>query len=238
MSDGSSTTRGPRPPGVSVKPSAPGWPTIATLLLALFGPPLLAIVGRRTVGDSTDLARLLPLDLTLWAILGVVIWVVVRIERQPLASIGLGRPRWSTIAWAMVLLVGISFVMVPVVSRLAHAAGLPGYEKGLAPLMHLPAWYRVFLAVSAGVVEEILYRGYAVERLTTLTGSTWRGGTLAVIVFTLAHLPVWGIGPLPVFFVASAVATAFYVWKRDLVALMIAHALGDAIGLVWLPPGG
>jgi len=34
----------------------------------------------------------------------------------------------------------------------------------------------------------------------------------------------------------SAVATAFYVWKRDLVALILAHALGDAIGLVWLGP--
>ena len=112
-----------------MKPSAPGWATIATLLLALFGPPLLAIVGRRTVGDSTDLARLLPLDLTLWAVLGVVLWVVVRVERQPLSSIGLCRPRASTFAWAMVLLVGISFVMVPVTLRLALAAGFPGYER-------------------------------------------------------------------------------------------------------------
>jgi membrane protease YdiL (CAAX protease family) len=224
-----------------MKPSASGGPTrsgptIATLLLALGGPPLLTIVGRHTLGDSPTVVWALPLDLAFWAMLAVVLWVVVRVERQPLASIGLHRPRWSTLAWALVLLVGISFLIVPAVMRLVHAAGLPGYESGLARLMRLPAWYRVFLAVSAGVVEEVLYRGYAVERLAALTGSHWRGGALAVGVFTLAHVPAWGIGPLPVFFAASAVATAFYLWQRDLVALMIAHALGDAIGLVWLPP--
>jgi uncharacterized protein len=221
-----------------MKPSAPGLPTLGALLLALAGPPLLTIVARRTLGDALSVARILPFDLALWAMLAVVLWVVVRVERQPLASIGLHRPRWSTLAWALVLLVGISFVVVPAVLRLAYAAGLPGYESGLARLMRLPAWYRVFLAVSAGVVEEVLYRGYAVERLAALTGSRWRGGALAVGVFTLAHVPAWGVGPLPVFLVASAVATAFYLWKRDLVALMIAHALGDAIGLVWLPPSG
>ena len=219
-----------------MQPSASGWATIATLLLALSGPPLLTMVARRTLGDALSVARILPFDLALWAMLAVVLWVVVRVERQPLASIGLHRPRWSTLAWALVLLVGISFVVVPAVLRLAYAAGLPGYESGLARLMRLPAWYRVFLAVSAGVVEEVLYRGYAVERLAALTGSHWRGGALAVVVFTLAHVPAWGVGPLPVFLVASAVATAFYLWKGDLVALMIAHALGDAIGLVWLPP--
>jgi membrane protease YdiL (CAAX protease family) len=216
----------------------PRWPTVATLLLALFAPPLLAIVGRWRLGDAPRVAQALPLDLALWAMLGVVLWVVVRVERQPLASIGLRRPRASTLAWAMVLLAGTHFVIVPVTLRLAHVAGFPGYESGLARLLRLPAWYRVFLAVSAGVIEEVLYRGYAVERLAALTGSAWRGGTLAVVVFTLAHLPAWGIGPLPVFLVASAVATAFYVWKRDLVALILAHALGDAIGLVWLPPVG
>jgi membrane protease YdiL (CAAX protease family) len=219
-----------------MKPSASGWATIATLLLALFGPPLLTMVARRTLGDALSVARILPFDLALWAMLAIVLWVVVRVERQPLASIGLHRPRWSTLAWAMVLLVGISFVIVPVALELAQAAGLPGYQKGLARLMHLPAWYRVFLAVSAGVIEEVLYRGYAVERLAVLTGSRGRGGALAVGVFTLAHVPAWGVGPLPVFLVASVVATAFYLWKGDLVALMIAHALGDAIGLVWLPP--
>ena len=219
-------------------PRVPRGATIATLLLALFGPPLLAMVGRWTLGDSPRVAQALPLDLAPWAMLGTVLWVVVRVERQPLASIGLRRPRWSTLAWAMVLLAGIRFVTVPVTLRLAHAAGFPGYESGLARLMRLPAWYRVFLAVSAGVIEEVLYRGYAVERLAALTGSAWRGGAVAVAVFTLAHMPAWGIGPLPVFFVASAVATAFYLWKRDLVALILAHALGDAIGLVWLPPVG
>ena len=87
--------------------------------------------------------------------------------------------------------------------------------------------------MSAGVVEEPLYRGYAIERLSAWTGSRWRGGALALLVFGAAHLPGWGLGPALVFTIAGAAGTVFYLWKGDLVALMIAHAVGDTIGLVW-----
>jgi len=39
--------------------------------------------------------------------------LVVKVERQPLASIGLRRPRASTVGWALLLLLGNSFVVVP-----------------------------------------------------------------------------------------------------------------------------
>jgi membrane protease YdiL (CAAX protease family) len=39
-----------------------------------------------------------------------------------------------------------------------------------------------------------------------------------------------------VFLIATAITTLFYIWKRDLLALIVAHAIGDTIGLVVLPP--
>lgn len=80
-------------------------------------------------------------------------------------------------------------------------------KRSLASVGLRTAWYRVFLAITAGVVEEPLYRGYAVERLASLTGGYWRGGSLAVVASGLV------------------------------VALIIAHVIGDAVGLVILPPG-
>ena len=211
-------------------------PTIMALLLALGGPPLLTIIARPILGDAPSVARSLPFDLLLWGLLAVILLVIVRVEQQPLASIGLKSPGWSTLCWALVLVLVLSFILVPGVIWLVEKAGLPGYEQGLEPLLKFPVWYRVFLGISAGVVEEVLYRGYAIERLTFLTGNSWLGGSIAVIVFSLAHFPAWGLGPILVFFVASVVTTLFYFWKRDLVALMLAHAIGDTIGLVLLLP--
>lgn len=213
-----------------------GLPTIAALLLALCGPPLLSIVSQRVLGDSTSVTRMLPFDLILWAMLALVLAVVIYVERQPLASIGLKQPRGTTIIWAVLLVLSINFILAPALMWIVNKAGLSGYERGLTRLSELPLWYRVFLAISAGVIEEIFYRGYAVERLASLTGSYWLGGLIAVVAFGLAHFPGWGFGPALVFLFDGAAATLFYVWKRDLLALIIAHVIGDTIGLVVLPP--
>jgi len=212
-------------------------PTIAALLLALGGPPLLTIVSAKVLGESQSVVTLLPFDLLMWALLGVILVIVVFVERKPVSSIGLATPRWSTLAWGLLLALVVTFVLAPLVTAAMGRFGLPGYERGLRPLLALPAWYRVLLAVTAGAVEEPLYRGYAVERLAWLTGSYWRGGLIAVVAFGLAHIPGWGIGPALVALLAGVVQTLFYVWKRDLLANIIAHAIGDIVGLVLLPPG-
>lgn len=68
-------------------------------------------------------------------------------------------------------------------------------------------------------VEEQLYRGYAVERLAVLTGRWSVGGTIAAIVFGLAHAPFWGLGPaLAANLPFGLLMVAAYAWRRDLVA--------------------
>jgi membrane protease YdiL (CAAX protease family) len=207
--------------------------TVATFLLAVCGPPMLAFVAAQVLDESPSVTQSLPFDLALWTILAVVLVVMVRVERQPLRSIGLRAPRRSTAMWAVALLLATSYVAIPAALWLVTALGLPGPEAGVAKLAAFPAWYRVIVGVSAGCVEEPLYRGYATERLASWTGNRWLGGALALAVFGAAHLPAWGVGPALVFTVAGAIGTIFYLWKGDLVALIVAHAVGDTIGLVW-----
>ncbi len=209
--------------------------TLGVLVLALGAPPLIAGFARRLLGDSPTVGRSLPFDLALWVILAVILTVMVRVERQPLTSIGLAAPRWSTALWAVALVVVITFILTPAAYWAVGKVGLTSFEQQLGKLLKLPAWYRLFLAVTAGAVEEPLYRGYAVERISSLTRSYWVGGSIAAVAFGAVHIPFWGLGPALVALVTGAVATAFYVWKRDLAALMIAHAIGDAVALVLLP---
>lgn len=59
--------------------------------------------------------------------------------------------------------------------------------------------------LTSGAVEEVLYRGHAVERLATVTGRLPLGGLLATVAFGAARTPFLG------------------AWSRDLFANAAAH---------------
>ena len=98
----------------------------------------------------------------------------------------------------------------------------------------MPRWYLVMAAVGGGTVEELLYRGYAVERLATLSSSYLVAGVVVVLIFGFAHLPFWGPGPSLSTLITGGALTAFYIWRQDLIANAIAHALTDIVGLLAL----
>jgi len=212
-------------------------PTIAALGIALGGPPLLAIVAGRMLSDFPSVAMQAVGQLVLWIFLALVLFVVVRMERLPLASIGLKSPGWLTIVSALLLVLGVLFLLSPVTNWILNELGLHGFEKGISKLSGLPVWLLLFMALTAGVVEETLYRGYAIERLASLTGSYWLGGLIAAVMFGVAHIPNWGLGPALVSdFAFGVVMTLFYLWRRDLLANIIAHVTLLTVELLLLPP--
>lgn len=118
-----------------------------------------------------------------------------------------------------------------------HAAQGEGVEEGIRQLAALPPWFRLFIGVTSGTVEELLYRGYAVERLAALTGRRSVGAGLATLGFAVAHVPAWGlnvalIGDL----LFGILMTAFYLCRRDLVANMVAHSAGLVYAMATVAP--
>jgi membrane protease YdiL (CAAX protease family) len=106
-----------------------------------------------------------------------------------------------------------------------ESVGQAGLAAGVERLAALPLWFRVFLALTGGAIEEILYRGYAIERLSAITGRRWLGATLALAAFTVAHVPAWGAGfAFTADLAAGTVLTLSYLWKRDLFANVLAHS--------------
>ena len=43
---------------------------------------------------------------------------------------------------------------------------MPGFAQGMDALALMPLWLRAFAVLTAGTVEEILFHGYAITRLT------------------------------------------------------------------------
>ena len=189
----------------------------------------------RHFGDPSHLAMAFVGQALLWILAAAVVANVLLWERQRLASLWLKPFRWQSIAWGFALVVVNAVVIAPIGEWVRHAAGLPGFSQGMERVMAFPLSYRIVAFVSAGVVEELLFRGYTIPRLARMTGNVWLAGALAVLGFWLLHVPAWGWGFVLGGLVGGAAFTAFFIWKKDLLAMMVFHATTDAIGFVISP---
>ena len=212
---------------------APKLATAIALLLALAGPPLFVVVSDRVFGESPSLVTQVVLQFLYCGLAAAVVWIVLCGERLPLRSIGLRRPDWSTLVTA-VALCAVGFYVLPLMTTpLLNVLGSDHGQAGVRQLASLPVWFRVILGATGGVVEETLYRGYAVERLATITGRPWLGGTITVLAFALAHIPEWGVAfALGADLPFGIVMTLCYLWKRDLLANILAHSTGLVVAML------
>jgi membrane protease YdiL (CAAX protease family) len=205
------------------------------LTVAFGGTALLVSPAARVLGAPDRLATKLLELAVLWALFAGVLAVVLVAEGKPLASLWLRPLHWSSFAWGLGYAAVVVRVVTPAREWARRAAGLGGYEAGMAKLVLQPGWYRALASVTAGVTEETLFHGYALTRLAFLTGSTWLGAGLTAAVFGAVHVPFWGAGPSFAFFLGGLASAAFFVWRQDLLAMIVAHAAVDLFGLVIAP---
>jgi len=220
-------------------------PIFAGLALAWGGTAFLIGPIERLFGEPGALSANVIGQLTLWLIAAAVLAIVWLWEGESLRSLWLQPLRWQSIGWGVGFTAVNYAVLFPAGEFVRRAAGLPGFEMGMAPLIVLPLWYRIWAVLGAGVVEELLFRGYTVTRLTKLLGRPWLAAAITVVAFAVLHVPHWGWGFAVGGMFGGAVAMAFFLWRRDLVAMMVFHTITDATGLIiaplfsewWLAPG-
>lgn len=205
--------------------------TLLGLFLALVVPALAPFVDPIFFGTALTSTRVVWGIVTHWINLAALIAAVLFLERQRLASIGLRPLHWSTIPLGLVAGIAI----IPLSGLLAKAAGASGDVPFAAFLQSLPFATRLLLVVTAGIFEETLFRGYALERLASLLNNKWLAGAITVAVFALAHVPAVGLAHLLPIFIVSVFVTLLYLWRRDLVVNIIAHATIDGVGLLLVP---
>ncbi|MGI4878224.1 MAG: CPBP family intramembrane glutamic endopeptidase [Janthinobacterium lividum] len=200
---------------------------LAGLLLA-WGLPVSGLPSMLFSG--VDLAARTGRELTWWAFGLVMLLWIARVERLPLSSIGLRRPTLGSFGWGLLFVVPMIASVMVSYAVIFPALGLHQNMAATRSLIAVPLWLQTATMLRAGVVEEILYRGYPIERLTALTGRRWLAALLSASVFIVAHIGAWGYAQLVVVTFGAAILTGLYLWRRDLPACMIAHALTDIIG--------
>jgi membrane protease YdiL (CAAX protease family) len=174
-------------------------------------------------------------QVALWTIFAAVLAIVVFWERAPLSSLGLQPLAWSSFAWGIAYAVVGVILIAPAREVARRALGLPGFAAGMTPIVALPLWVRVAIAISAGIIEETLFTGFTITRLATLTGSLWIAAAVAIAAFAAIHIPNWGVGPAVSLLVGGIPWVAFFLWRRDLLAMIVAHAAIDVWGFAISP---
>lgn len=163
----------------------------------------------------------------MWISAIVLLIIVRRAEKLPFSSIGLGKSKWrKSILWSLLLTTGCLLVGIVLI----HLTGY-GHGPGASAFEKLPLWLVMLIVIRAGVVEELFYRGYAIERLEALGfGRVW-AVAIPLVIFSIGH---WtgGWANIVIALALGGILSGFYLWRRDLVANMIGHGLVDFIGNV------
>ncbi len=97
-----------------------------------------------------------------------------------------------------------------------------------------PKWVLLLVIIRAGFIEELFYRGYAIERLQSLTGSRILAAGIPLLVFAESHYRQGWAG-IMIALLTGAVLTGVYVYKRNLWITITTHFLGDFIPNILVP---
>ena len=211
---------------------APSRWTYLGLALAIFGIPVVTTLHRLLVADPLATGGIVAREVAILALTGFVLWLVTARERLPLSSIGLrfdriGRSLIRGVLLAVVCLaVAIGCVLLYRSLGIAYGEG-PGISRAIP--------VTILTVMRAGIAEEVLYRGFAIERLQALTGNRWVAAGVPLILFAAFHYRQ-GLAGICIAFLLGAILTVFYLWKRDLLANIFGHFLTDFIPNVLFAP--
>jgi membrane protease YdiL (CAAX protease family) len=202
------------------------------LVLALAVPSTAGLLHLSAAINVFGLPQGLVDELFWWALTAIVLTYMFAVEHRPLSSIGWHRPDWKTLA------VGVGaglFTLVSIgaaINILFPILHLKQNMEALKQMTALPLWHRGLIVLRAGVCEEVLFRGYAMERIREISGSKVLAALVTLALFTFAHLAHWGWVQLIVAGAAGAILTGLYLWRRDLGTNIVMHWVVDGVSIL------
>ena len=167
-----------------------------------------------------------------WLVVGGLCMIAFRAQRRAPSEFGIRTVRWQDVLVAIGGVI-VSIALSGIVNRTVAMA--PSVDD-LREIAAVSVSLRVALLLTAGICEEFIYRGFAIEELTFLTGKRWLSAVVAWAFFTIGHVRpyvLWTALIVPG--TLGALLTVLYLWRRNLASCALVHATVDAMFIVILP---
>ena len=137
---------------------------------------------------------------------------------------------FSIISMLAILFVGLVLIAMLLNALQFNSVANKQLERNLIYKNNLPLF--IFTAFTAGVLEELLFRGYIQPRVERWTQSKLLGILITSVIFGFMHMSYGTLHQvlIPIFF--SIVFSAFYTKYRNLKVVIIVHFLWDLISML------
>ncbi len=203
------------------------------LLLAFFGASFVLIPFQLFAPYPLTNSVVIVRELSLFLITGLLLLIVIKGEKLDLQSIGLHNRNWGkSILWSFLLLL-MFFALVAGCLGLFQLTGI-SFGQGDHKYENISLWVMTLMMLRASIMEEVLYRGFIMERLGKMSDSWIIYLLIPSIIFGLLHYNQ-GIGGMIIATVSGMLFSAFYWKKRDLKINVMAHFMVDFIPNVLIP---
>jgi hypothetical protein len=171
-----------------------------------------------------------------WVLFAGVYWGL-RLRRTPLRQLLGVRRQGAVEVWTDVAIaVGFWFASLLVLGAIGfllrfahlHPEDIRGIVSQMAPASagELTLW--IALSISAGICEELIFRGYLQQQFTALTRHIWLGIVISAVFFGLAHAYEGTSGMLLIMVYGAFFGILAHL-RRSLRAGMFAHAWQDSV---------
>ena len=203
--------------------------TIMGLILSIFGylfiqtiQNLPALSTRLSEQSLTFLGLIL-----IWILVASLLVIIKWGEKRPLSSIGYKSISLKEIIIAIVIGVVLSLT-VPLLTILTSQI-IPSTPGGIDDITSTTSWWLILISIiTAGIAEEIVFRGYIIERISKITMKNWIGVVISVVAFILPHTISWNLTHvIGVVLPLGIILSGLYLWKRNLFFNMIVHIVID-----------
>lgn len=151
--------------------------------------------------------------------------------RENMASVGLKRADFSWLNSAIgIIFLFSAVIFLNIISNIIGYYGIFQTEDitYLLPRTQVEKIFWIILSISAGIAEELCFRGFVITRITMLTGSIWPGVLLGSFSFGLGHL-YQGWAGVVLIGIYGVMFSLLYVARGSLVPCIIAHMLQDIL---------
>lgn len=216
------------------------WDHLVAVVICVFAPAIAFSSRKVNLADirftSEDKIRLYHNNALLLSIFGLVVITTWRMGGKTLFDIGLVSPQWDPWVPLLILCVILFYAL-----DIFFQYGLKRWREKtfekinptftITPTDKRELSHFMFLALAAGVGEEIIFRGFLIHYLVSWTGNTPEGLFAAALfssaLFAYLHGYQGYKAVIKIFFLALLFAGIF-VMSRSLLPVVILHTIIDA----------